>query len=264
VKQLSLAAHNYADSFKKVPPLWLQNNATRDYVSLFFLLLPFVEQQNVYIQGTPSNPQVANGHYTRCGYFVRNDIIQTFICPSDPTYPDNIDNNGWASCNYAGNVMVFDPNAPGTIVTAMPDGTSNTVIFGHRYKLCDATILFQGGHTQGDWAAYPRDSALGYWSCPGFGYTSYVLINGKNANMSWQGWPDFTSSGKPTSGIPFQTAPLPQNCNFDVLVSPHAGVMIAGLGDGSVRTVGEGITTKTWYYACQPNDGQVLGSDWNQ
>jgi prepilin-type N-terminal cleavage/methylation domain-containing protein len=264
VKQIALATHSYATSRKVLPGLWYQNNQTRDYVSLFYLLLPFVEQQNVYDQGTPLNPLVAKGNYKRCAYYVRNDIVPTFVCPSDPTYPGNIDDQGWASSSYAGNVMVFDPNGPGTLTNAMPDGTSSTVVFGHRYKYCDATILFNGGHTQGDWAAYPRDSALGYWSCPGFGYTSYVKINGKNANMPWQGWPDFTSSGSATSGIPFQTTPKAQYCNFDVLVSPHPGVMIAGLGDGSVRTVADSIATSTWYYACDPKDGNVLPNDWNE
>jgi prepilin-type N-terminal cleavage/methylation domain-containing protein len=290
VKQISLAAHTYATSTGKLPGLWYQNYTTRDFVSLFYLLLPYVEQQGVYDQGTSANPTVASGNYRRAAFFVRNNVVKTFTCPSDPTYPDNIDDQGWASSSYAGNVMVFDPAGPGTLTTAMPDGTSNTVVFAHRYKLCDATILFQGGHTQGDWAAYPRDSALGYWSTPGFGYSSYARLIGTSKNQSagcpsgmascwagtsyvdstthapgpWPGWPDFSSSARPTSGIPFQTAPTTGNCNFDVLVSPHPDIMIAGLGDGSVRTVSASIATSTWYYACQPNDGMVLPSDWNQ
>jgi hypothetical protein len=38
--------------------------------------------------------------------------------------------------------------------------------------------------------------------------------------------------------------------------------MQVGLGDGSVRTVTSGVSTDTWYYACNPADGQLLGSDW--
>ena len=37
---------------------------------------------------------------------------------------------------------------------------------------------------------------------------------------------------------------------------------IAGLGDGSVRAVSGSISTATWYNACHPRDGNVLGSDW--
>jgi prepilin-type N-terminal cleavage/methylation domain-containing protein len=281
VKQLALGAHNYADTYKKLPGLWYQNYATRDFVSLFYLLLPFVEQNPVYTQGTRTNPQVASGNYTRCAYFVRSDIIPLFICPADPTYPANLDDQNWASGNYAGNVMVFDPAGPLALVNAMPDGTSNTIVFAHRLKNCDASQGI-GGFTHTDWAAYPRDADYGYWACPGFGYSSYRSIYGTSKNSGvgcpgnmtscwagtsltqpWPGSPDYTSSAKPTSGIPFQLAPPAQGCNFTVLVSPHA-VMITGLGDGSVRTVTSSISTATWYYACQPNDGQVLGSDWNQ
>jgi hypothetical protein len=38
--------------------------------------------------------------------------------------------------------------------------------------------------------------------------------------------------------------------------------MIVGLGDGSVRTVASGISLTTWWSACIPNDGNVLGADW--
>src|SRR5262245_31921672 len=76
VKQVSLAAHTYADTFKKLPPLWLQNKTTRDYVGLFYLLLPYVEQQAVYTQGTGAG--AATG-YTRCAFFCRTNVIPTFV-----------------------------------------------------------------------------------------------------------------------------------------------------------------------------------------
>jgi hypothetical protein len=85
---------------------------------------------------------------------------------------------------------------------------------------------------------------------------------GTTRTSAWQGWPDYTSTSRPTSGIPFQILPPTGSCNYQALISPHVGVMIAGLGDGSVRTVSDSISTSTWYYACQPNDGTVLGSDW--
>ena len=85
---------------------------------------------------------------------------------------------------------------------------------------------------------------------------------GTNRTSAWQGLPDYTSSAKPNSGIPFQIQPKIGQCNYQALISPHS-VMVAGLGDGSVRTVSASISTATWYYACQPNDGNPLGSDWN-
>jgi hypothetical protein len=74
---------------------------------------------------------------------------------------------------------------------------------------------------------------------------------------------DYTTTASPTSGLPFQTAPKSGVCDYTITQSPHTGVMIAGIGDGSVRTVAAGISTATWYNACHPQDGNVLGSDWN-
>jgi hypothetical protein len=38
--------------------------------------------------------------------------------------------------------------------------------------------------------------------------------------------------------------------------------MTIGMADGSVRTVGPGVSKLTWYYAGQPADRQALGNDW--
>ena len=38
--------------------------------------------------------------------------------------------------------------------------------------------------------------------------------------------------------------------------------MMVLLGDASVRSVTPSISAQTWNYACLPNDGQILGSDW--
>jgi type II secretory pathway pseudopilin PulG len=269
-KQIGVAVHNYAGTYNVLPTLWYQNPSTSTFYNMYYELLPFIEQQNVYNVALPANN---NGHWW--GWWAKGYIIKTFICPSDPTEPSNIDtkgSDGWGSGNYAGNVVIFDPNpvaksptssaalgASGSLTTAMPDGTSNTIMIGHRLKRCDSTNAW-GGFTETDWAAYPRDADFGYWDVPGFGYQSYAKIKG--SSTMWAGYPDYTSSTSPGSGIPFQIAPASGNCIYAVLISPHTAAMSVGLGDGSVRTVSQGISTTTWYYACDPIDGLPLGSDW--
>jgi prepilin-type N-terminal cleavage/methylation domain-containing protein len=270
LKQVSLGTHNYNDTFNNLPTLWYQDPSKSTFYNLFYELLPFVEQQNVYNAALPANH---NGRWW--GWWVKSNIIKTFLCPSDSTEPTNLDTKGpdaWASGNYAGNVVIFDPSpvavsptsstalgAGLNLVTAMPDGTSNTIMFGHRLKRCDSTNAL-GGFTESDWAAYPRDADFGYWDVPGFGYQSYR--RSKGTTTMWAGWPDYTSSTLPTAGIPFQVTPASGSCLWTVLVSPHSGVMIVGLGDGSIRVVSQGISTATWYHACDPRDGVPLGSDW--
>jgi prepilin-type N-terminal cleavage/methylation domain-containing protein len=292
VKQISLATHNYHDANSSLPGIFYQNSTTRVYYNLFFALLPYIEQNNIYQQGmgsTHAGPSWnANPEYG--SFSARSNIINTYICPTDDSEPTNMDtfkNNTamWASGSYAGNVMVFDPNpmlnpanpnpnttgnnAPGkglNLVTAMPDGTSNTVTFAHRLKFCDANA--PGGITgqeETDWAAYPQDGQWGWSAVPGFGYRSYNLLYGTpTAGPIWNAtWAmDYSTSASPSSGLPFQTTPAPGLCNYTITQSPHPGGMIAGLGDGSVRVVSSSISTATWYNACHPRDGNALGSDW--
>src|SRR5207244_2474835 len=110
IKQISLAVHDFASTSDRVPAAWYQ--APPNFFSMFYALLPYIEQDNVYQKGqaaqTPGPSWNPNGEYG--GYAVRAVIVKSYICPSDPTEPTNLDvkfsSDLWASSNYAGNVMV--------------------------------------------------------------------------------------------------------------------------------------------------------------
>jgi hypothetical protein len=44
--------------------------------------------------------------------------------------------------------------------------------------------------------------------------------------------------------------------------SPHDGGMPVVLADGSTRMLASGMSGTTWWAACTPAGGEVLGSDW--
>jgi len=255
IKQLSLAVANYESANSRIPPGWSTNAGTQ-YGSLHFFLLPFIEQQNIYNQAG-NNSWNAN-----------NVLVKTFICPSDSTQWNSYPNGG---VNYAFNICVFGTGAgwggdqkPGSLVNAMPDGTSNTVIFGERYKLCQPS---SGGHTDPVWAANPQNTPNGPWAVGAFGYSTWSSgntgVSGLGGNLGTTYYPDVTSRGNgPGGNIAFQTAPSASNCNWYALQSAHTGTMQVGLGDGSVRGVSPSISLQTWIYACYPSDGQPLGSNW--
>src|SRR5436305_14553206 len=91
VKQLGIAAHNAHDTFKRLPPM-CADSAVNDMgidagpynfpvahgKTLFHFLLPFMEQQNIYSQLTPTD-------YSGALYW---QILPTLICPSDPSQQD--------------------------------------------------------------------------------------------------------------------------------------------------------------------------------
>src|SRR5271154_3825773 len=51
LKQIGLASHAYENTFQVLPGLWTCNISpypNRDYASLFYFLLPFIEQEALY------------------------------------------------------------------------------------------------------------------------------------------------------------------------------------------------------------------------
>src|SRR5579871_2597550 len=84
--------------------------------------------------------------------------------------------------------MVFDPGSPGSIVSAMPDGTSNTIMIAHYLKDCnsdaqpieggDGVTPQSGGLITTDWASTPNDMYWGIHCLPSFGYKDYAKAKG--------------------------------------------------------------------------------------
>jgi hypothetical protein len=60
----------------------------------------------------------------------------------------------------------------------------------------------------------------------------------------------------------FQIQPTQATCNFQLPSTGHTAVIMAGLGDGSVRAVSQGTSSTTWFLALVPNDGLPMPSDW--
>ena len=51
-------------------------------------------------------------------------------------------------------------------------------------------------------------------------------------------------------------------CDWSRPSSGHNQTVLCGLMDGSVRSVTPSLTAITWQNAINPQDGNVLGSDW--
>jgi hypothetical protein len=260
-KQLTLGVHNFHTALGKLPPAWWWNpnapgmccptwvsasaNVAGVAGSLHYFLLPYIEQDNLFNQGK-------GGSQTNTAW---QQVVNTFICPSDFTSgtwangngPNTNNRNGprpsFGSCNYAGNVWVFNPLSPQSITRAIPDGTSNTVMWCEMYQNC---------HDQGDGPAWA-------WIEP------------------WQGPPstDVAMFGCATAGIgscrdynqggtAFQLAPTKAGCIYTTIQTPHPQAMPVGMADGSVRNVTATVSTHTWELACYPRDGQPLPADWNE
>ena len=239
IKQISLATHGFHDANSFVPPAWSpdsgggtfsSNRATMGTIrgTIHFYILPYIEQDNVFrLAGNEASNQAST-------------IIKTFICPSDNSLPTNLQRSNYASTTYAANLQVFDPRGPGTLVTAMTDGTSNTVIFAERYKKCEPT---SGGYTAAGWALHPAYVGHG-WDSPLIGWRDVGLGSDPSFNGGFS--------------TPFQVAPAVNAAAWQVAQTAHTGTMQVGMGDGSVRGITGSINQQTWIDLGNPKDGRVL------
>jgi prepilin-type processing-associated H-X9-DG protein len=218
LKQITLATINCADTYNgKLPPaMGTYLNANSDG-TLFFFILPFIEQDNLY--------QVAGdgkGNFSPWTGSVYTATIRTYICPSDGSGGQQHLYDGWLSTSsYACNFLAFGTTGA-TFPASFTDGTSNTIMFAERYQMCNQTPCAWAYSGESEWA-------------PAFNYSSLAK---------------------------FQAQPGQTLCNSALAQGIHPGGIQVAMADGSVRAVTNSITPQTWYCACTPAGGELLGSDW--
>jgi prepilin-type N-terminal cleavage/methylation domain-containing protein/prepilin-type processing-associated H-X9-DG protein len=265
---------------------------TDAFGTTFFHLLPYLEANNTYMDSYVrsgegiSLPGFAGKKWPNYhGHW--QDGIKVFVCPSDPSVDASgtVDPNSavpmtmtipefekpWGACSYAANVQVFcrvDPTnysfksyfgrdplhateARPRLGSSFSDGTSNTILFAEKYARCVYTALGNKAGNGGTlWA---------YWSIAQFAPVLPDL---------YPLHPGFAHDYFSPNGIgiasKFQVQPTPWNGNCDPnrASTPHPGGIQVALADGSVRSLSAAINPQTWWWACVPNDGNPLGSDW--
>jgi prepilin-type N-terminal cleavage/methylation domain-containing protein len=251
LKQINLGIQNLYGTYGYFPPTeGAFPRVSANFGPIFYYLLPFIEQQNLY------NTTAYAGVYNSGNGTAHEMPIKTYLCPSDPSTPTpavcpNVYGNGpngWALCSYAVNALVFSPmsySQPGNFMSAyvsnlfagsatvatITDGTSNTIFFTEKYTQCGGS----NGYGCNQWA------------------DRYDILNGPYV-------------GYPNTGIAayFQVQPNPwqSNCVFERASTAHMGGILAALGDGSVRMCFQGMSPTTWWQALVPSDGLPMPSDW--
>jgi hypothetical protein len=229
LKQICLATINAADTYQaKLAPLAGPYPAadpatpSNGYGSLFFHILPFIEQANLYKSAYDGKT------YRGDAAGIPATIIKTYVSEADPGGKELL-HDGWlARCNYAANFLVFGNPATNSLAgqsrfpASIVDGTSNTVFFAQRYRLCN-----------GDPCGWAYDAGT-TWA-PAFAYLS---------------------QGK------FQTRPAAGQCDPTLAQGLQADGIEVAMGDGSVRLVAAAVSPQTWWVACTPAEGDIFGSDW--
>ncbi|HZY83218.1 MAG TPA: DUF1559 domain-containing protein [Gemmataceae bacterium] len=238
LKQLGLAIHNAQGTYNQLPPMSGPFSGGSSNGNLFYWLLPFIEQDNLF--KLHQNPSYAwrIGAEADPGPIV-SATVKTYLCPSDGNnVPVQMWGGGWAAGNYVANYLVFadapnwNANYNARIPASFTDGTSNTIIFAEKVARC-------------------LDSAGNNYS-PLWGHGDWDL-NWMPAFMTWL-------DNNANTG--FQVIPAPKTCMHFKASSSHTAGMNVGIGDGSVKFISQGMSTTTFYFACTPRGGETLGSDW--
>jgi len=254
IKQISLACHGYASSYNDAFPPYYKTSAANNNggeIQVFVALLPYVEQDALYKTfKTPLDLQTAG---TNIGH---RATVKTYTCPSDPTYGTGIPQGDWASGSYVANFQVFGlpsagNSAPGNaagganLKSTFTDGTSNTMVFAEQFAVRGTryNLWAHGGWNNSYSPIFAYGSADGA--------TNYN--NGMDAGSGLVG-----AASKPYIGVNAN----PNVADINRPASSHTGSMMVGLADGSVRGVGSGVSGTTWWAACTPALGDMLGSDW--
>jgi hypothetical protein len=224
---MGLGLHHLADTTGGAwPPsdgAWRMFAGGTVKATLFFHLLPYIEQDNLYRQ-YQSAPQTALLP------------VKTFLAPGDRTTVGSE-----PVTSYASNHLLFEAPGP-QLPASIPDGTSNTIMIIERYSR--------------GYASPPGGPPVVHtWPRVGFTTPPPVIVSG----YTWicpAGPPAYPAV------VVVQDSPAEKDAYEGNPQSFFAGGALAVLADGSVRPVSNSVSSLTLFYALKPNDGQPMPSDW--
>jgi prepilin-type N-terminal cleavage/methylation domain-containing protein len=276
LKQVSLGMRSFEAAHDVTPPMFGQVKGSGVSGSIFYHLLPHVEQNAVYDLGPDkarSQPLKVLRHpadrtMTGDGVFDLSTGAPRWDASSGtanpyPAWADST-NTRWGLSSYAANWQVFGDQ--GARLSKMQDGLSNTIVFNEKYAVAkrptgnpmfgatlwgygvdprtiptDFTPALAPGQFPGDaqWASGLNPASLyvnGYWPRSGF------VNKGGPSPTTWTG----TAPWMCRCMLRPEFAPPVDNvhCLKSQSISP-AGIH-AAFADGSVRFIGSGVSDPNW------------------
>jgi prepilin-type processing-associated H-X9-DG protein/prepilin-type N-terminal cleavage/methylation domain-containing protein len=301
LKQIGLALNHYHDTEGKFPPAVVMPFATEDSElqvggaahpfgpNWAVLLLPYIEQENLFRQANPASyPGTKNvadlGSYNLSWRAVRAATIKPYLCPADtgsdrlftdsqgrPSEPD------WARGNYAANGGSADMDhhvngdaavdeSPfkgmdkrptmgvnfGCRITDITDGTSSTFL-AHEVR-----IGVSATDRRGTWAMGMAGASI---VSAGQG-TNPTPNNLQELADETEGCSDFWYPGIGSrDGMGCDNKSSVHSLTGQAR-SRHSGGVNACFADGHVQFIRDTISQLTWVQLQSIRDGQVLGNDY--
>jgi prepilin-type N-terminal cleavage/methylation domain-containing protein/prepilin-type processing-associated H-X9-DG protein len=257
--QITLAMHNYHDSFGVLPPQVAKNANVCCYGTWQMIILPYVEQGNLFNQYANLGNELGTGERYDQGQnvLVTSTRLSVFTCPSDfPADAKTVSYNGGhygitnqnylvnqGNIDYAqGKDGTFMDEPPGLQFLGAPfsrkaqfrltditDGTSNTLMVAE-------ILQGQGGDYRGN-----------TWWAEGSGFTTFRTPNSPG--------PDFISQNCVDKSVNPLNAPCISpvisntgDANIEVFAarSRHQGGVNVAFCDGGTRFINDTISWTVW------------------
>ncbi|NQT39263.1 MAG: DUF1559 domain-containing protein [Planctomycetes bacterium] len=268
LKQIALALHNYHDSMGRFPYGTLDEATTSFHRRDTWMqqIWPHLEQSAVYdkymawkgvwIMDTPVE--------------IKDAVIPTFVCPSDPNGPGFGAGGGYRSGGYGfqGNYVgcagddYIKINRPGFsgyalhklngIFYANSATRIGDILDGASHTLLLSEVMIRGDKNDPGWGG-----GGGYWGGgqhSAFGFTALEPPNTTVADRVW--------TCKDTNMLESPCMTVGDDINKCIFArSHHSGGASAAMGDGSVRFITETIDLPTWKALATRAGGEVTSTD---
>jgi prepilin-type N-terminal cleavage/methylation domain-containing protein len=297
LKQVAIGYHNYHDTFNKLPrTASIVTNQFQALVagtnpadsnwnaySAHTMVLPFIEQKNVYDQ-----LRFDQWHYENLGaaptaLTVSRTRIKTFICPSDRDHGDQTETgwNNYGVCegtNLGYNVSANSYNgmfgrARYRGFNDVLDGLSNTIMIGEFVKGDNTSTKFSARN--GDivkpipLTGYPDT----FWTQSQLDTYGAACLAGSGTHLSFAGFrwiaPGQYNATMNTMAPPNWKWPACQDCSgcgqadskgIFPARSRHPGGAMHALGDGAVRFISDTVNLTTYQALGSADAGDVVGN----
>jgi prepilin-type N-terminal cleavage/methylation domain-containing protein/prepilin-type processing-associated H-X9-DG protein len=285
LKQLALAMHNYHSAYEVFPPGWIisptsfvtangcptvggGNPFPEAYAPWSVLILPFLEQENLYRQfklnasfgcqhGWPGDPT---------NFALQFQQNKLYVCPTDSETSYGSNYSAVTGGGAPGSCQCNSTDAPGylfmftngvfyanskTRVTDITDGSSNTYLIGEtKYNVspdCPASGSSWGGNPQtksSSWASGP------YWSTD-WNYYPNGVASVDPINLPWGTGPDLTGGPSCYEGADSRT-----------FGSYHTGGCNAAFADGHVQFMPNSLDVNVHRALGTSRGGEVVNGQW--
>lgn len=259
LKQLGLALHNYHDTVLAFPPGQFQLIATdmpgkgTNRSCWMQRILPYLDQAPLY--NTLTAGMNGTSDSTTWGPSI-STVVQTLVCPSDPSSPKNATYTSLAQQGFSGNYMVcngkelFGPNGGGLNSTGMfyswsstrirdvTDGTSNTVMAAEILIVKDVS----------------RHDIRGRYYNTYDGNTLVTTALPPNPTVG-----DRTATGNCDGTVNLRAPCASSGDNGTYSRSMHVGGAHALLADGGVRFISDNISSLTFQNLGTRAGNEVVG-----